>query len=765
VARGLIVQTTTTTPSDGALAATDDALGSKADVATDDKLTGKISTIDFDQTVSTEVASKVADEVAKRADIVWAAPNTLRQHQAASPTPVNDPYFPNQRNVWDSTATSPAGGYSVKAPSLWRKTTGSDSAQVAVLDTGILPNPDLDGQVVPGWDMISADTPMALKNAGDGGGRDGDPTDPGDWATAGYCGRNSPAYPSSWHGTFVAGQVAAKADNGIGIAGVAPGVKVQPVRVLGHCGGWDSDIIAGITWASGGHVAGVPDNATPSQVLNLSLGSTYDTKAERDEFCVPYAAAASAARARGSVIVAAAGNDGANANLAVPASCSGFVSVGATSLKGFSSIYSNIGSTVDISAPGGDTLVEGAGDSVLGLGNTGKTGAAAPAYVRYEGTSMAAPEVSAGAALLRSLLDTVGTPTASEVETALYASVSPFRAKSSTYANKRVVFNGDAYYVDLNCTGHSWCGRGLLDLSRVEVPLTPTTITGDVRIGEPLTATAGSWVRVPADPYYIWMRDGEPITGAYSKVYHPTQQDVGKSLTVTIQPRTYPFSKFPSTSAATVPVPAGPDVWMTTSPDPITYGKPFTTTVEVVADYYQPDQVIDNGEIQIRRADGTVVATGTTHDVAPQDGQPNRVAAEITIPGTAWKPGTDLLRAAYLGAGSTPAASSEQQPFAIRRVVPGVATSLATRVRHTSHASVRVTVTAPPFSNPGPTGTIQVFDGSRRIVSTTLYGSALGRKTIRLPLLKKGAHSIKVKFGGNTYVASKYSISRRITSY
>ncbi|KAA1397349.1 hypothetical protein [Aeromicrobium ginsengisoli] len=85
VARGLIVQTTTTTPSDGALAATDDALGSKAEVKDDDKLTGKISTIDFDQTVSSDVAADVAATVAKRADVVWAAPNTLRQHEAASP--------------------------------------------------------------------------------------------------------------------------------------------------------------------------------------------------------------------------------------------------------------------------------------------------------------------------------------------------------------------------------------------------------------------------------------------------------------------------------------------------------------------------------------------------------------------------------------------------------------------------------------------------------------------------------------------------------
>ena len=107
----------------------------------------------------------------------------------------------------------------------------------------------------------------------DGNGRDSDPTDPGDWSSANQCGFGQPARSSSWHGTHVAGTVAAVTNNNSGVAGVAYGAKVVPVRVLGRCGGYTSDIADGIIWASGGFVSGVPANANPAaRVVNLSLG-------------------------------------------------------------------------------------------------------------------------------------------------------------------------------------------------------------------------------------------------------------------------------------------------------------------------------------------------------------------------------------------------------------------------------------------------------------------------------------------------------------
>ena len=118
-----------------------------------------------------------------------------------------------------------------------------------------------------------------LQVANDGGLRDNDARDPGDATTRGECGTDAQGNPSpssdrdsSWHGTHVAGTVAAVTNNGEGIAGVAYDAQVVPVRVLGKCGGLTSDIADGIIWASGGTVSGVPANANAADVINMSLG-------------------------------------------------------------------------------------------------------------------------------------------------------------------------------------------------------------------------------------------------------------------------------------------------------------------------------------------------------------------------------------------------------------------------------------------------------------------------------------------------------------
>ena len=145
----------------------------------------------------------------------------------------------------------------LNAPTAWDSSTGS-GVVVAVLDTGYRPHADLAGNIVAGYDMI-IDTAVA----NDGDGRDGSALDPGDWTIVGECGGGSGASNSSWHGTHVAGTIAAVTNNAAGVAGVAFGARVQPVRVLGKCGGYTSDIADGITWASGGSVPGAPANATP----------------------------------------------------------------------------------------------------------------------------------------------------------------------------------------------------------------------------------------------------------------------------------------------------------------------------------------------------------------------------------------------------------------------------------------------------------------------------------------------------------------------
>ena len=240
-----------------------------------------------------------------------------------------------------------------------------------------------------GYDFI---TDTAVSN--DGNGRDADASDPGDAIVAGECGSGYPTQDqsSSWHGTHVAGTIAAVTNNGTGVAGVAFGAKVQPVRVLGKCGGYTSDIADAIIWASGGTVSGVPANATPARVLNLSLGGsgTCDTTTQN---------AINSARSRNAVVVVAAGNSNANAANYSPASCTGIVTVAAVNRSGGRAYYSNYGSVVEVAAPGGD-MTSAAANGILSTLNAGTTTPGADVYAYYQGTSMATPHVAGVVALM-----------------------------------------------------------------------------------------------------------------------------------------------------------------------------------------------------------------------------------------------------------------------------------------------------------------------------------------------------------------------------
>jgi serine protease len=292
----------------------------------------------------------------------------------------NDTNFGSQWDLTDAT-----GG--VRMPAAWDIATASGQ-RVAVIDTGITPHSDLAGQTVGGYDFIS-DSAAAR----DGNGRDSNPNDEGDWYGNNECSPGYPAAGSSWHGTHVTGTIAALTNNAKGVASMAFGAKVVPVRVLGKCGGSVSDIVDAIVWASGGTVSGVPANANPAKVLSLSLGG--------GGACGSFQAAITSARSRGSVFVVAAGNDNSNVTTSSPANCSGVISVAATTKAGSRASYSNYGSTIVVSAPGGDGS-GGSGD-ILSTLNSGTTTQGSETYAYYAGTSMATPHVSALAAAIFSL--------------------------------------------------------------------------------------------------------------------------------------------------------------------------------------------------------------------------------------------------------------------------------------------------------------------------------------------------------------------------
>jgi len=289
----------------------------------------------------------------------------------------NDGYYAQQWSLSDAT-----GG--IRAPAAWDKASGA-GVTVAVIDTGVRPHADFAAKLLPGYDFITSSS-----IAGDGGGREADAYDPGDYTAAGQCGSGTPAHNSSWHGTHVAGIVAASANNGIGVAGVAFGARILPLRALGRCGGYTSDIADAIVWAAGGSVSGVPANANPAKVINLSLGGSGACGSTTQN-------AINSARARGAVVVVAAGNDNVDAGTASPANCSGVITVAATGKSGGKASYSNYGSKVTLAAPGGD-----AGAGILSTYNSGSTVPGSDAYAWMMGTSMATPVVSGVAALMLS---------------------------------------------------------------------------------------------------------------------------------------------------------------------------------------------------------------------------------------------------------------------------------------------------------------------------------------------------------------------------
>jgi serine protease len=359
-------------------------------------------------------ALSLARQLAADPDVAYAVPNGRRRAYAAP----NDPLYaaaaagqrPNGPDAgqWYLRAPSAAFPSAIGIEAAWARTLGSPSVVVAVLDTGVrFEHPDLGrvgagGPLLPGYDFVSNATV-----ANDSDGRDADPSDPGDWVTSAETRTTTfsgcDVASSSWHGTKTASLVGALTGNALGMAGTAPGVRVLPVRVLGKCYGTDSDIQAGMRWAGGIPVDGVPDNPNPARVVNMSLGGEGSCNAA-------YQTVVNELLARGVTVVAAAGNS-AGGPVSVPANCQGVVSVMGLRHVGTKVGFSDLGPEITLGAPGGNCINIRSGSPclypILAATNTGSQGPLgfgwSDSFDASVGTSFSSPLVAGVAGLMLSL--------------------------------------------------------------------------------------------------------------------------------------------------------------------------------------------------------------------------------------------------------------------------------------------------------------------------------------------------------------------------
>ncbi|MEU0438630.1 MULTISPECIES: S8 family serine peptidase [unclassified Streptomyces] len=425
----------------------------------------------------TEVADVVA---AFEADpqVAYVVPDRLNRPMAATP---NDTQYAKQWDLFEETA-------GMRVPGAWDIADGS-GVTVAVIDTGYVAHSDLAANIVPGYDFIS-DTAVSV----DGDGRDSNPADPGDWYNANECGAGIPASSSSWHGTHVAGTIAAVTNNGKGVAGIAHHAKISPLRVLGKCGGYDSDIIDAITWASGGTVSGVPANPNVAKVINMSLGG--------DGACTTATQnAINAAVSRGTTIVVAAGNENDNVANHSPGNCNNVISVAATNRSGAKASYSNYGSLVDISAPGGQTST-GTANGILSTLNSGTKTPSTESYAYYQGTSMATPHIAGLVALMKSANASL---TPAQIETAIKANARPLPGSCSGGCGAGLA-DATKTLKAVTGSGGSTGGTTFSSTGAVAIPDAGSAITSPITVTG-ISGNAPATLKVAVNITHTWRGD------------------------------------------------------------------------------------------------------------------------------------------------------------------------------------------------------------------------------------------------------------------
>jgi len=450
--------------------------------------------------------------------VAYASADRRKQAHGVGP---NDPIYPYPSTVagasgmqtgqWYLQAPQPTASgattAAVNAAGAWGVTTGTAGVVIADLDTGVrYDHPDLlrasqGGKLLPGYDFVGCDggvnctASSGYLTANDGNGWDADPSDPGDWVAASDL--KLPVFTgctqgdSSWHGTRTAGILGARTNDGTGIAGMAWNSYVVPVRVLGKCGGYDSDIIAAMLWAAGIAVSGAPPNPYPARVLNMSLGSPNACAAS-------YRDAIGQVSAAGALVVVSAGNEGGPVD--EPANCPGAVGVAGVRHVGSKVGYSSLGAEAALAAPAGNCVNTAADapclfsiDTTTNLGTTGPGASSYTDQMNFNvGTSFSAPLVSGISALM---LSVNGNLTPAQLRARLRNGARPFPALAGLPACQLPSdFSDTSQAIECNCTTAT-CGAGLADaLAAVDDALRPIAAIAApsaIAAGQPVTLSAG----------------------------------------------------------------------------------------------------------------------------------------------------------------------------------------------------------------------------------------------------------------------------------
>jgi serine protease len=450
-----------------------------------------------DDSVETTVEHLQAD-----AEIEYAVADQRRFPHAVP----NDTLYASGQWYEQNGALTPAA---VDAQDAWDITGGDPNLVIADLDSGVrFDHPDLlaiaaGGRLLPGYDFISNPTV-----ANDGDGWDPDASDPGDWVTSADVAtkqfKGCTVQISSWHGTRTAGLLGALTNNAHGIAGMTWKGRILPVRVLGKCGGYDSDIITGMMWAAGFQVSGAPTNPTPARIINMSLGATGD--------CLPsYSDAITQITATGVLVVVSAGNEGGPVDS--PANCPGVVAVAGIRHAGTKVGFSSLGPQVTVSAPAGN-CVNVTGNCVYSIQTTTNAGTMGPVLNDDSytgnlistvdqpnsanlGTSFSAPIVSGIAALMASVNSNLNT---CQLASRLKEGSTPFPQSSPDESPQPPMCHPPANGSDMQsleciCTNDGQtCGAGMANafgaVKAAQRPIAAVTLPSSVSPGQPVTLSA-----------------------------------------------------------------------------------------------------------------------------------------------------------------------------------------------------------------------------------------------------------------------------------